>query len=318
MTEHAPRQSSPKEAGATRAAASTVTETPLLEHARPQSAVSMMLGLQQTHGNRFVGRLIAGTPGLLSRSVESLIAREVTDEGKTGAEGVGETVPIPAQSAAVNMPPQNQDGFYDGPVTSNVAPHVFVNKGKTGKAMIHWVGGTGGLGNQAVGSIDVTAPVIATAEPDARHPTGRAWVKWKTGKLKATRSFTGAPWGANGPTAYMTLAGSFRVDKHERLHVKATGKAHKTHIKPLEKRVSKHKGKLWAIKSGASGAEASAALTNFLDWNTAVAAFAAEDTTENTPMGNVDNLDLNSGTYIQDKGAKKVRGVDYAHYYDTP
>jgi len=50
----------------------------------------------------------------------------------------------------------------------------------------------------------------------------------------------------------------------------------------------------------------------------AIAAFANEDTTENTPMGNVDNADLASGTYIQDKGAKKVRGTDYAHYYDTP
>jgi hypothetical protein len=271
-----------------------------------------LLALQQLHGNRVVSRLIAA-----AQAQSQVVQREV-EEAEGGEGSLGTPVEIPAESAAVEMPGQNDDGFYDGTVTSNVTPHAFADKGKTGKAMIHWVGGTGGLGNQNVGSIDVTAPVIESADPTGKQTEGRAWVKSGTGKAKATRSYTGAPWGANGPTAYLTLAGSFRVDKHEKLHVKATKAAHDTHIKPLEKRVSKNRGKSSALKSGATGVEAAATLTTALDWNAAIAAFANEDTTENTPMGNVDNADLASGTYIQDKGAKKVRGTDYAHYYDTP
>jgi hypothetical protein len=46
--------------------------------------------------------------------------------------------------------------------------------------------------------------------------------------------------------------------------------------------------------------------------------FVTADTADNTPGGAVDTADLASGTYLNDFGPRTVRGVNYAHYYDTP
>jgi hypothetical protein len=265
---------------------------------------SALLHLQRSHGRRFVQRFLA---------------REMAAGERTGEAPV-EGVPVKeeGEAAAPDLSQVNENGEIDGAITSNVHPHVFVNRGKTGSAMVHWVGGTGGMGNQPVGSIDLVAPVYENRNPAGSDPQGNAWIRPGTGTARVTRSFTGAPAGPNGPTAYLTTRGSIRADVHERLHIASSRTHHDTHIKPLERRVARHRGRSAGLSAGATGAEAQTALQTFVDWNTAVTNFANADTTDNTPGGTVDTNDLASGTYLSDFGPRVVRGVNYAHYYDTP
>jgi hypothetical protein len=272
-----------------------------------------ILQLQQTHGNRHVQRLIARAAPV------SALQRDVEDEGSTGEAPV-EGLPVmeEAEAASPDLGTVNEDGEIDGAVTSAVVPHVFVNGGKTGSGIVHWVGGNGGLGLQAVGSIDLVAPVYENKDPSGKATEGKAWIRSGTGKAKVKRSYRGVVAGPNGPTAYFTTRASIRADVHEKLHVASSKAHHDTNIKPLEKRVSKHRGKWSAMKSGATGADAETALKTFVDWNTAITAFTTGDTTDNTPMGTVDTADLALPNFIRDYGPRTKKGVNYAHYYDVP
>jgi len=91
--------------------------------------------------------------------------RQMADE-ETGA-GPTEGVPIGEQPKTAHLQEGevNEWGEKDGLLASDVAPHVFVNGGKTGSDLDNTVGGRGGTGNQGVGSIHVVAPVYESADP---------------------------------------------------------------------------------------------------------------------------------------------------------
>ena len=268
---------------------------------QPRDAV---LDLQRSHGNRFVQPLLA----------QKIVAGDRTGETQLGGVPVKEE----GEAAAPDLSHVNENGEIDGTIISNIYPHVFVNRGKTGSAMVHWVGGTGGRGNQPVGSIDLVAPVYENRNPTRYDSQGKAWIRPGTGTARVTRSFTGAPAGPNGPTAYLTTRGSIRADVHERLHIASSRTHHNTHITPLERRIARRRGRSAGLSGGVTGAAAQTALQTFVDWNTAITNFVNADTTDNTPGGTVDTNDLASGTYLSDYGPRVVRRVNYAHYYDTP
>lgn len=120
------------------------------------------------------------------------------------------------------------------------------------------------------------------------------------------------------PTLYMTARAVARTDAHEVLHVQSSLAIHDRHIVPLEARVAAHTGEANALSSGAAAAEAQTALQNLINWNATITAFQNEDRAANTPMGTVDMADLASPTFIRDYGPRRVNGVNYAHYFDTP
>ncbi len=218
--------------------------------------------------------------------------------------------------------PKNEFGEMDGRLDSGVRACVFIDGGRTGAGAVHWGGGTGGLGGQSLGDITLVAPVydsgVKAGTPAAQ---GKAWIRPGTGTATVTRSFTGVLTGANGPNYYFTAAASARIDVHERLHIAATRAEHQAHIVPLEQRVAQHTGENNALLAGTTGPEAVTALQTFINWNAAIQAFRTGDTTQNTPgppLGPVDSADKNSGTYVQDYGARTVGGTAYAHYIDVP
>ena len=279
------------------------TRVPRRGRLTPLLRTSEVLHLQRSHGNQFVQRLIT---------------RAMEPEGHVGEaplEGVPVTEEI--EAAVPDLSQVNEYGEIDGLVTSNVAVHLFVNRGKTGSDIVHWVGGTGGTGNPA-GAIDLVAPVYENENPSGGAIQGRAWIRPGTGTATVRRWFIGAPAGPNGPTAYLTTRGSIRVDVHERLHIASSRGHHDTNIRPLERRVAQHRGRAAGLLAGTTGAEAQTALQTFVDWNTTVTNFVTADTADNTPGGAVDTADMASGTYLNDYGPRTVRGVRYAHYYDIP
>jgi hypothetical protein len=271
---------------------------------------SQILRLQRTAGNRGTAAYLAGrTP----------VQREFEDQGEqTGtASSEGEPIHEHAETATPKASKESPFGEFDGEVTSDVVPHVFVNGGKTGSGLVNWAGGNGGAGNQGVGAITLVAPNYQTAAPSAPGKSAKAWIQSGTGKAKVTRSFRGVQRGANG-TYYFTRRAVARADVHERLHVNSSRSIHDLNIAPLQTRVGRHKGARKAMKAGTTPAEALAALTTFIDWNTHVNAFTTQDTAANTPMGTVDTTDMNRADFVRSYGPRTVSGVNYASYIDTP
>ena len=117
---------------------------------------SAVLHLQRSPGNRFVQRLLA---------------REMAAGERTGEAPV-EGVPVQevGEAAAPDLSQVNENGEIDGAITSNVYPHVFVNGGKTGSAMVHWVGGTGGSGQPARRLDRSRRPGLREPESDRVRP----------------------------------------------------------------------------------------------------------------------------------------------------
>jgi hypothetical protein len=222
----------------------------------------------------------------------------------------------------------NEFGFLDGEQLSNVHPYNFIDGGKTGSAIVHWAGGGGGRGNQGVGDITLVAPVIEGKDAPKPGDKAEAWIRPGTGTATVTRSFTGVLTGANGPDRYFTAAAAARADRHERLHIASSKGIHDTNIVPLERRIDKHRpwstlplvGNIWgtsnSLKAGSLAADAIAALTTFIDWNTAITNFRTADTAANIPGGTVDTTDSAQPDFIKDKGFRTVAGHGYAHYFD--
>ncbi|MEE6273596.1 hypothetical protein V2J56_09585 [Georgenia sp. MJ206] len=272
---------------------------------------------------------VAGGPALARRDVLALqraagnravavtLQRDFVDEGKTGEEHhEGSPVPLEAQAAAPTPVAYNEFGEIDRGVVSGTVPHVFQDNGKNGVGLVNWAGGDGGAGEQSVGSITLLAPLYGFAEPTAT--TGaKAWVRPATGTATVTRSYKGVQHGANG-TFYFTRRACARADVHERLHVSSSEALHDAHIAPLEARVATHRGEPAALVSGATGAEALAALKALVDWNAAVSAFSSADRAANTPMGTVDTTDMARADFIRNYGPRTVGTVAYASYIDTP
>jgi hypothetical protein len=256
---------------------------------------------------------------------EEPTGRQALDPSKTGEQEdsgaeTSEGAPVRYEPHMANLQPgdRNQWNELDGHLTSDVTPHVFVNGGKTGSAMDNTVGGRGGSGDQAVADITVVAPQYESRAPAGAGAQARAWIRPGTGTATVTRSYTGSLTGANGPTLYMTARAVARTDAHEVLHIQSSRAIHDRHIVPLEARVAARTSEPNALSSGTSAAEAQTALQNVINWNATITAFQNEDRAANTPMGTVDTTDLASPTFIRDYGPRRVNGVNYTHYFDTP
>jgi hypothetical protein len=248
------------------------------------------------------------------------IAETADGQGKAGEGvffGAGEGHTHGAGGApTLEDGPKNEFGEMEGDLTSGVPACLFVNGGRVGEGIVHWAGGTGGLGQQGVGDIQLAAPAYEGAGP-APSGLAKAWITAGTGTATVTRSFRGVLLGANG-TYYFTARARARADVHERLHVAASKAEHDSHIAPLEQRIAQHTGEPKARSAGATKDEAIAALKTFIDWNASVQRFRTGDTTQNTPLATVDTADLASADFIKDFGARRVGGVRYAHYMDQP
>ena len=116
----------------------------------------------------------------------------------------------------------------------------------------------------------------------------------------------------------MTARAVARTDAHEVLHVQSSSALHNTHITPLEARIAQHHTEAAALATGASPAEAVIALIAFVNWNATVNAFRAADQAANIVGGTVDAADVASPTFPRDYGPRRVNGVNYANYFDTP
>lgn len=289
--------------------------------ARPAAAASTTLATAGTvRGSPVLsGRdVVALQRAAGNRAVVATLQREVVEEGQAGTGAVpGE--PVHEEAVAADPAPVavNEFGEIDVAIVSSAVPHLFKNKGKKGSGLVNWAGGDGGAGQQTTGSVDLVAPVYESAEPAKAGRSARAWVRSGTGKATVTRSYKGVQKGANN-AYYFTARACARADVHEKQHVSSSKTIHDATIKPLEKRVSKHRGKGSALETGATGADALAALQGLIDWNTAVTTFAADDTVANTPSGTVDTLDLARADFVRDYGPRAVKGTNYAHYIDTP
>jgi hypothetical protein len=272
-----------------------------------------LLHLQRVVGNAAVAHLLVGAP------LPSAIQRQFEEQPEGASEPVlGEIVEITGEQANPQPAEQNEWGEIDGAMLSDVPPQAYVNGGRTGRAKVYWAGGTGGKGNQGVGSIQKLVAPVYESSPTAR-PGGnaRAWVKPGTGKVKVIRSYIGVPGGNNSPY-YITTRARNQIDRHEVKHIRSTKGIHDTHVKPLERRVSTRRGRGNALRSGATEAEAIAALQTLLDWNTGITGFANDDTTANTPGGTTDTTDSGTADFYHDYGPRTVRRVNYDHYIDTP
>jgi hypothetical protein len=270
--------------------------------------------LQRTVGNAAVVQLLrAGTA----------VQRQFGDTGKASGPASGEVVTEDPESGTAQPEAANEFGEIDGAITSHVVAHAMSDKGATAKDLWHHAGGTSGWTGapHTCGEVDLTAPVY---ESSGKGTAWKAWIKGGTGGAKVTRSFTGGSAGDNGVykhgggQVWISSRGAKRLDKHENAHTKKSKEIHDTHIKPLEKRISKYRGIGRSSKAGTSKDAAIGALKTEIDWNATVKAFADEDIAQNAPMaaGGVDVVDMATADFYKDFGAHDVKGTTYDHYVD--
>lgn len=279
-----------------------------------------LLHLQSLAGNAAVAGAIA------ARAM--VVQREFVDEGQAGEAPLepaqGEIVqPELGEEAEAAQPvaaETNEFGEMDGAIDTGVQPHTFANKGKVATGKWHHCGGSGGKGNEGVGSATLVAPVYESKPAKKAGGNATATVKKGTGKVTVKRSYNGVPRGDNGTAVWAGSGGGkvflassavSRMNKHEEGHIKETKKFHDTSIKPLETRVKAKKG-------GATEADAKLALQAHVDWNTAVNAFANSDTAMNTPGGTFDTTDQAKADFYHDKGPKTINKVVYGHNIEAP
>ena len=272
-------------------------------------------------GSEMETEYITNPPEIVTKP---LFPTAIEAEDKTNSNAMVTGQPVPQEFENADLYEQyNESGFLDGEQESNVYARVFINRGKTGSARVHWGGGAGGLNNQSVGAISLTAPILDGIGPPKAGAPAEAWVRPGTGRARVTRSFTGVLVGANGvglqPNGpiFITARAAGRIDTHERLHITTTKRVHDMYITLLEDRVRRHTGKAKSLKLGATKADAIASLRTFIGWNTTVANFRADDRTENTPGGKVDTADWATADFYRDYGPRVVKGKNFAHYYDT-
>ncbi len=286
---------------------------------------SAVLELQRLAGNEAVVELLrprGPTPATM------LVQRQFEDEGQTDEASIepaaGDLVQPDLGEEAVAAEPvaaeTNEFGEMDGSIDTGVAPHTFVNKGQVASAKWLHTGGTGGKGNEGVGSADLVAPIFDSAPPKKVGGDATARVRKGTGKVKVKRSFNGVKPGNNGTAAWAGSGGGDvfvmwsaveRIAKHEAGHIKETKKFHDANIKPLEARVK-------ATRKAPTEADAVAALQTFVDWNTSITNFATADTTMNTPGGTWDTTDQAKADFYHDKGPKTINKKAFAHFVEAP
>jgi hypothetical protein len=310
------RTADSKRAGTARHAAGGSRDSPL--H-------SAILELQRLAGNGAVAELLRPH----SRAPSGLVVqREFTDEGETSdgpLEGAAVELVQPdlgedAEAADPVAAEANEFGEMDGSIDTGVEPHAFKNLGQVASAKWLHTGGTGGMGNQGVGSADLVAPIFDSAPPKKVGGDATAKVRAGTGKVKVKRSFNGVKPGDNGTAVWAGSGGGDvfvmwsaveRIATHERGHIKETKKFHDANIKPLEARIKQ-------TRKAPTEAAAVTALQTFVDWNTSVTNFATADTTMNTPGGTWDTTDQAKANFYHDKGVKTINKKAFAHFVEAP
>ncbi len=286
---------------------------------------SAVLDLQRTAGNGAVVELL----GARSPAPTSMVVQRDFEGGgqageaplePTGGEVVQPDLAEDAGSAQPVAEATNEFGEMDGAIDTGVAPHTFVNKGHVASHKWLHTGGSGGKGNEGVGSADLVAPIYDSKPPKKPGGDATARVRKGTGKVKVKRSFNGVVPGDNGTAAWAGSGGGDvfimwsaveRIAKHERGHIKESKKFHDASIKPLEARIK-------ATKKGATEADAVAALQTHVDWNASINAFATADTAMNTPGGTWDTTDQAKADFYHDKGPKTIKKKAYAHLVEAP
>jgi len=286
---------------------------------------SAVLELQRLAGNGAVVELLrphSPVPATL------VVQREFGADGQTGEAplepAAGEIVQPDLGGEAAGAEPvaatANEFGEMDGSIDTDVAPHAFLNKGQVATGKWHHAGGSGGKGNEGVGSATLVAPIYDSAPPRKAGGDAKAHVRKGTGKVTVKRSYNGVVPGDNGTAAWAGSGGGgvfvmwnavVRIAKHEVGHIKETKKFHDTHIKPLESRIKN-------TRKAASEADAVAALQTHVDWNASVSSFATADTAMNAPGGVFDTTDQAKADFYHDKGPKKIAKKAYAHLIEAP
>jgi hypothetical protein len=257
-----------------------------------------------------------------------VVQREFSADGQTGEAplepAAGEVVqPDLGEEAAPAEPvaaTTNELGEMDGSIDTGVAPHTFLNKGQVASGKWHHAGGSGGKGNEGVGSADLVAPIYDSAPPKKAGGDATAKVRKGTGKVKVKRSYNSVVPGDNGTAVWAGSGGGgvfimwsavARMAQHEAGHIKETKGFHDSNIKPLETRIK-------GTKKAASEADAVAALQTHVDWNASVTSFATADTAMNTPGGTFDTTDQAKANFYHDKGPKTIKKKAYAHLIEAP
>ena len=137
-----------------------------------------VLELQRWAGNRAVAELMQ--PG--SPAPATMVAQRDLDDGGQAGEAplepaAGEIVQPDLGEAAGGEEPvaaeTNEFGEMDGSIATGVAPHTFLNKGQVAKGKWHHAGGSGGKGNEGVGSADLVAPKYNSPRPRSQAATPR-------------------------------------------------------------------------------------------------------------------------------------------------
>lgn len=283
--------------------------------------------LQRLAGNAAVAAMIgpgrAPAPGPTAP-----VQRQFDEQGETGAGQMGSAGPVTQPDLSEGAVPAgdvtpervNENGDFDGRINTGGTVHAFINRGQTASAKWLHTGGTGGMGNQPTGDITVVAPVIKSTPAPPKGGSAKAKVQKGTGKATVTRSFRGvipgdngtAVWaGSGGGRVFIMWSAVARIAKHEVGHIKETKKIHDTEIKPLEKRVKDG-------KTGATEADAVAALQTHLDWNATLTRFSNADTAMNAPLATFDTTDQAKADFYHDKGKKKIKKIEYDHFVEAP
>jgi hypothetical protein len=286
---------------------------------------SAVLDLQRSAGNRAVCDLMQpGSPAPASMAVQ----RDLDDEGQADAaplEPAGGEIVQPdlgedAEAAEPVAAETNEFGEMDGSIDTGVAPHAFLNKGQVATGKWHHAGGSGGKGNEGVGSADLVAPIFDSSPSKKPGGDATARVRKGTGKVTVKRSYNGVVPGDNGTAVWAGSGGGGvfimwsaveRMAKHEAGHIKETRKFHDAHIKPLEARLK-------ATRKAATEADAVAALQTHVDWNTSVTNFATADAAMNTPGGTWDTTDQAKADFYHDKGPKTIKKKAFGHLIEAP
>lgn len=294
--------------------------------AAPALLQRQALDLQRLAGNQAVVQLVQARRPAVATPLT--IQREFIDEGETGeatiepAAGEVTQPDLGGQAEQAEPTPQsmNEFGEMDGSIDTGVAPHTFLNKGQVAKGKWHHCGGSGGKGNEGVGSADLVAPAYDSAPPKKAGGQATAKVRKGTGKVKVKRSYNGVVPGDNGPATWAGSGGGDvfimwsaveRMAKHEAGHIKETKKFHDADIKPLETRLK-------ATRKAATEADAISALQTHVDWNASVNSFATSDTSMNTPGGTFDTTDQAKADFYHDKGPKTIKKKAYGHLIEAP
>ncbi len=278
-----------------------------------------MLELQRLAGNGAVVELLhsrSAVPG-------TVVQREFSDEGETGEAPLELVQPDLGEDAVAAEPvaaETNEFGEMDGSIDTGVEPHAFQNKGQVASAKWLHTGGTGGKGNEGVGSADLVAPIFDSAPSKKPGGDATARVRKGTGTVKVKRSFNGVKPGDNGTAVWAGSGGGDvfvmwsaveRIAKHEAGHIKESKKFHDASVKPLEARIKE-------TRKAPTEPAAVAALQTHVDWNTSVSNFATADTAMNTPGGTWDTTDQAKANFYHDKGAKTINKKAFAHFVEAP